>query len=97
MLRQALAQWPYLEAQVTNHETPAERYRRLAAECQDGALNFTPGDQRDALLQMAQVWQRLAEQSQDATSRLFPVGTAAEQPSMQQQQQVQPKDQEDKS
>lgn len=97
MLRQALAHWPYLEAQMPNHETPAERYQRLAIECQNGANNFPPGDQRDVLLQMAQVWQRLADQSQDATPRLFPVGEAAEQPPMQQQQQIQPKDQDDKS
>src|SRR5262245_27719684 len=43
---------------MPNHETPAERYRRLAAECLDVANNFPRGDHRDALLRMAQVWQR---------------------------------------
>ena len=47
------------------------------------------GEKRDALLQMAQVWQRLAEQHADSMERLFPTGQA-DQPSMQQQQQVQP-------
>ena len=37
-------------------ETPAARYRRLAQECLDVAATFPDRDQRDALLQMAQVW-----------------------------------------
>ena len=83
-------------AKVPNHETPAERYRRLAAECLDAADNFSPGEQRDALLQMVQVWQRLAEQYDDATPPFSPRGNAADQPVVQQQQQVHPKDEENK-
>jgi len=40
---------------------------------------------------MAQVWQRLADTHSDATASLRPL-TEREQPAMQQQQQVQPKD-----
>jgi hypothetical protein len=84
-------------AKMPNHETPAERYRRLAAECLDAADNFPRGEQRDALLQMAQVWQRLAEQYDDATPPFSPPGMMADQPVVHQQQQVQPKDEQDKS
>jgi hypothetical protein len=58
-----LAGWHCVEAQMPNQETPAERYRRLAAECSDVANNFPRGEHRDALLQMGHVWQRLAESS----------------------------------
>jgi hypothetical protein len=75
---------------MTVHETPAARYRRLAAECLDVANNFPRGDHRDALFQMAQVWDRLADQYEDATPPFLQSGTAAEQPTMQQQQQQQP-------
>ena len=47
--------------------TPAERYRRLAAECLDAANNFPRGDHKNGLLEMAQVWQRLAEQYDDSS------------------------------
>jgi hypothetical protein len=53
----------------------AEEYRRLAQECIDTARTIANEDARDALLQMAQVWQRLAEQKETTA----------------QQQQVQPK------
>ena len=75
---------------MRNHETPAARYRRLAAECLDIANTFPRGDQGDALLQMAQVWQRLADHY--ATRSFVPPGTAGERHSMQQQQQFQPDD-----
>jgi hypothetical protein len=42
----------------------AEEYRRLAQECLDTARTIANEDARDALLQMAQVWQRLAEQQE---------------------------------
>jgi hypothetical protein len=75
---------------MPNHETQAERYRRLAAECWDAANNVGRDDHRDSLLQMAQLWQRLADQHAEATP---PVSQpAAPQPTMQQQQQVQPDD-----
>jgi len=56
------------------------------------ANNFPRGDHRDALLQMAQVWKRLADQYQDATPPFPPSGTAVQQAAMQQQQQIQPDD-----
>lgn len=77
---------------MRNHETPAARYRRLAAECLDVANTFPRGDQGDALLQMAQVWQRLANQHEAASPSFVPSGTAPEQPVMQEQQQLQPDD-----
>jgi hypothetical protein len=46
---------------------------------------------------MAQLWQRLAEQYNDATPPFSPPGTMGEQPVIQQQQQVQPKNEEDNS
>ena len=72
-------------------ETPAQRYLRLARECLDGACTFPDGERRKALLEMAQVWQRLADTHSDATASLHPLAER-EQPAMQQQQQVQPKD-----
>jgi hypothetical protein len=77
---------------VPNHETPAERYRRLAAEALDVANNFPRGNHKRALLQMAEFWQQLADQYAHATPAFFRPGTTAEQPTMQQQQQVQPDD-----
>jgi hypothetical protein len=75
---------------MPHHETQVERYRRLAAECLDAANNVGRDDHRDALLQMAQVWQRLVDQNAEATP---PVSQpAAPQPTMQQQQQVQSDD-----
>jgi hypothetical protein len=75
---------------MPDDQTPAQRYLRLAKECVDGASTFPDGEQRDALLQMAQVWQRLADTHSNGTTSLRP--TEREQPAMQQQQQVQPKD-----
>jgi hypothetical protein len=57
----------------------------------EAANDFPEGDQRDTLIQMARVWLRLADQHENATPRFSPSGTAADQPAMQQQQQVQPK------
>ena len=76
---------------MPSHETPAERYRRLAQEALDVAQNFPPGEHKDALLQMAHVWQRLADSYADATTSLS-IPIQSEQPAMQQQQQVQPDD-----
>src|SRR5215469_15493151 len=76
---------------MPNHETSVERYRRLAAEALDVANNLPRGNHKAALLQMADFWQRLADQHADATPPIFPSGRA-EQPAMQQQQQVQPDD-----
>ena len=67
------------------------RYRRLARECLEIAQTFPAGERRTVLLQMAQVWQRLAEEYADSSAPLFrPI--ESEQPAMQQQQQIQPKD-----
>src|SRR5262249_7894523 len=46
---------------MSTGESSSARYRRLARESLEVAHSFPRGDQRDALLQMAQVWQRLAE------------------------------------
>jgi hypothetical protein len=67
------------------------RYRRLARECLEIAHTFPAGERRTVLLQMAQVWQRLAVEYADSSAPLFrPI--ESEQPAMQQQQQIQPKD-----
>jgi hypothetical protein len=63
---------------MTDNESPAARYRRLARECIAMANTIATEQTRAALVEMAQVWARLAE-SHDA------------QPAMQQQQQIQPK------
>jgi hypothetical protein len=76
---------------MSDDQTPVRRYLRLAKECLDAAATFPDGEQRDALLQMAQVWQRLADTHSNCTTSLRPL-TEREQPAMQQQQQVQPKD-----
>jgi len=80
---------------MPNHETPAERYRRLAEEALHVAQNFPPGEHRDALVQMAQVWQRLADQYAESTTSLSAFAEG-EQPVTLQQQQIQSKD-DDKS
>src|SRR5262245_34906288 len=67
------------------------RYRRLARECLEVAHTFPAGERRTVLLQMAQVWQRLADEYADTSAPLLrPI--ESEQPAMQQQQQIQPKD-----
>ena len=77
---------------MPDYETSTERYRRLAEESLDAAKSFPRGEQRDALLHMAQVWQRLADRYEDATPLSSTWRTAAEQPALQQQQQIQPHD-----
>lgn len=74
---------------MPNYETPAEQYRPLAEEVLDVAKNFARGERRDALLQMAQVGQRLADGYADATMSLS-TPVQSERPARQQQQQVQP-------
>jgi hypothetical protein len=73
----------------------AEEYRRLAQQCLDVARTIRDPDGHAALVQMAQVWQRLANEQESATS-LWPTAAESAQPSAQQQQQIQPKD-EDKN
>jgi len=77
---------------MPDYETSTERYRHLAEECLEIANSFPRGVQRDAVLHMAQVWQRLAHEYEDATPPFSTSGTAAEQPAFQQQQQIQPDD-----
>ena len=70
----------------------ANQYRRLAQECQRIAEAHPPfSSSRISLLDMAQVWERLA---QEETDRIPPVlgSIEPERPAMQQQQQDQPKD-----
>jgi len=63
---------------MPENESPAARYRRLARECIAMANTIATEQTRATLVEMAQVWTRLAE-SHDAR------------PAMQQQQQIQPK------
>ena len=82
----------------------AEEYRRLARECLEAARTVQDEDGRTALLQMAQVWSRLADdQADDSGERAPPVPSAQDRPvvqeqqqQQQQQQQVQPKDDDSK-
>jgi len=72
----------------------AEAYRRLAQECRATARNVSTEEGRANLLAMAQVWERLAgeqDQGSDLTEAPMPQPTT-EQPAVQQQQQIQPKD-----
>jgi hypothetical protein len=71
--------------------SPSTRYRRLARECLEIAYTFPAGERRTVLLQMAQVWQRLADEYSDSSAPLFRQ-LESEQPAMQQQQQVQKAD-----
>ena len=48
----------------------ADEYRDLARECEKIALTVPPGDVRTALLEMAQEWERLADQQEHASDLL---------------------------
>jgi hypothetical protein len=61
----------------------AEEYRRRAQQCLEMARTFADRDARGSLCYMAEVWLRLADNYQDAKKV---------RPAMQQQQQIQPKD-----
>jgi len=65
----------------------ADEYRRLAQECLATAREVANEEKRASLIQMAQVWFRLAE-GQDAPP---PIASNESQPVVQQQQQPQPK------
>jgi hypothetical protein len=45
---------------MPDSKSPAERYRRLARECFETARTVQNTEARAALLEMAQVWMRLA-------------------------------------
>ena len=67
----------------------ADQYRRLAGECLALTDSMSSEDARRSLIEMAQVWTRLAEEQESAfTPR--PVPEASHAP-LQQQQQIQPK------
>jgi hypothetical protein len=71
----------------------ATEYRRLADECLALARTVATPNACDALIAMAEVWFRLAEQ-QDTGS--MPVEAPDQsQPAMQQQQQIQPNNKKD--
>jgi hypothetical protein len=70
-------------------ESPAERYRRLAQECLDVARTLSLRTKRAILIDMAQTWLQMAEEQEAA---IPPSPVDQPQPIMQQQQQVQPKD-----
>jgi hypothetical protein len=74
----------------------AEEYRRLAQECRAMACTLSNAEARVSALQMAQVWQRLADEQDrnpDLAERPPPApGRGQSQPVVQHQQQVQPKD-----
>jgi len=74
----------------------AEEYRRLAQQCLAMACTLSNAEARVSALQMAQVWQRLADEQERnpglAESPPPPPGGGQLQPIVQQQQQVQPKD-----
>jgi hypothetical protein len=78
----------------TSKESPGEQYRRLAQACLEMVPSIQPGEGRDALIEMARVWLRLAE-SYDK-----PIASAASNATrsvLQQQQQARPPKDDDKS
>lgn len=55
---------------MPEYESPRARYRELAQEALEVANTFAPGEQREAFLQVAQVWHRLADRAMEACYRL---------------------------
>jgi len=73
----------------------AQQYRELARECRKLAGTVSTDEGRAHLIAMAEVWERLAaqqEQGSDLSEATAPPSPGSEQPVVQQQQQVQPKD-----
>jgi len=74
----------------------AQEYRRLAQQCRAMASTLSNAQARLSALQMAQVWQRLADEQDrhpDLADRPAPPPAPGQiQPVAQQQQQIQPKD-----
>jgi L-lactate utilization protein LutC len=84
---------------MVENENPWTRYCRLAEECLEVANTFPDGVTRTVLVQMAQVWQRLAEDYGDssaALSRPTEAGQLVMQQQQQQQQQQQIQSDDDK-
>ena len=73
----------------------AQEYRKLARECRRLARTVSTEDGRTHLNAMAEVWERLAdqqEQGSDLSEAPAPASPASEAPVIQQQQQIQSKD-----
>ena len=87
MLQRFVARYGFLV--MVDNESPAQRYRRLAEESLEIAYTFPEGERRTVLVQMAQVWQRLADEH--ASSAAMPLFSGAEGQAapIQQQQQIQ--------
>jgi hypothetical protein len=73
---------------VTNR---AHEYRRRAEQCLQTAVTFHNHQARDTLLHMAHVWLRLADNYDDF---ILPAAIEQPRPIVQQQQQIQPKNEE---
>ena len=72
--------------------SPSAGYPRRARECLKIARTLPVGERRTVLLQLAQVWQRLADNHEDGAAA--PPAVEGARPVVQQQQQVQPKEDE---
>ena len=70
----------------------ADEYRRLARECLAMAHMMATVETRASLIAMAQSWHRLADEQETSVP---PSAVEQFQPVVQQQQQVQPKDDDD--
>jgi hypothetical protein len=66
----------------------ASEYRRLARDCLQVAKSMSTEEGRTALIEMARVWSRLADEQEVLGQIPMPEDS---QPAMQQQAQVQPK------
>src|SRR6266404_4772019 len=73
----------------------AVEYRRLAQQCLQMAPTIRDREGRAALVHMAQVWLRLAEEQEASVPPPSPI--EQDRPAVQQQQQVQPKDDDKKA
>ena len=75
----------------------ADEYRRRAQQCLEMAGTFRDPETRVTLSHMAQVWLRLADNYRDANKVIGAPNAAREvRPAVQQQQQVQPKNEDKK-
>ena len=52
------------------HSKKAEQYRQLARDYHFMARSLPPGERRSACLEMAEEWERLADQQEHATDAL---------------------------
>jgi hypothetical protein len=65
---------------MVDTESPAQRYRRLAEECLEIAYTFPDGERRTLLVQMAQVWQRLADERASSAAMRYSRGPRVKRP-----------------